>query len=183
MRVRYGMRLGRGLWVGGGFGIFVVYVFSWMIAFALAGAIMIGLLIAYAIGLVIQSLIATRRLHKKLQDDVALFQRIAAKQVKHVEYLSTGRTSPPALWGVYCVEPSYGRPYAKCGQHPRTLRKLWIENRCGTVRELMVLPDKPMANALLDLLQRGVCAVKPSAASVVAGFATNGIPIFRNVQL
>lgn len=182
MRLRYGMRLGRGLWVSGGFGIAVVYVLSWMLAFALASAFMIGILIACAIGLVIQSLIKKRRLRKKHQDEVALFQRIAAQQVEHVEFLSTGRTDPPALWGVYLIEPSYGPPYAKCGQHPGTLRKLWLENRCGTVRELIVLPDKPMAVALLDLLQRGVCGIKPNAASVVSGFAANGMPILRSVQ-
>lgn len=176
------MRLGRGLWVGGGPGIFVVYGFIWMLAAALATTIMIGFLIACAIGFVIQSLIKKRRLRKKHQDDMALFQRIATQQVEHVEFLSTGRTDPPALWGVYSIEPSYGPSYVKCGQHPGTLRKLWLENRCGTVRELIVLPDKPMAVALLELLQRGVCIVKPNATRVCTGFAANGMPILRGVQ-
>lgn len=182
MRLRYGMRLGRGLWVSGGFGIVVVYVLSWMLAFALATAITIGFLIVCAIGLVIQLLITKRELRKKHQDDVALFQRIAAQRVEQVQYQSTGRTDPPALWGVYSIEPSYGPSYVKCGQHPGTLRKLWLENRCGTVRELIVLPDKPMAVALLELLQRGVCNVKPNAARVCSGFATNGMPILRDIQ-
>ena len=182
MRFRYGMRLGRGLWVSGGFGIVVVYVLAWMLAVALATTIVIGFLIACAIGLATQLLINKKSLRKKHQDDVALFHRIAAHQVERVEVLNTGRTDPPALWGVYSIEPSYGSPYAKCGQHPRTLRKLWLENRGGTVRELIVLPDKPMAVALLDLLQRNVCRVKPNAASVVCGFAANDMPVLRSVQ-
>ena len=69
MRLRYGMRLGRGLWVGGGPGIFVVYGFIWMLAAALATTIMIGFLIVFAIGFVIQLLIKKRRLRKRRQDD------------------------------------------------------------------------------------------------------------------
>lgn len=176
------MRLGRGLWVSGGPGIVAIYVLSWMLAVALATAVTIGLLIACAIGLVIQLLIKKKRLRKRHQDDVALFQRIAAHQVEHVEYFSLGRTDPPTLWGVYLIEPSYGSPYAKCGQHPGMLRKLWLENRRGTVHELMVLPDKPMAVALRDLVQRGVFRVKPNATSIVSGFAANDMPILQNAQ-
>ncbi len=179
MQLRYGMRLGHGLWVSGGPGIVAVYVFSWMLAFALGGAIAIGLLIACAIGLVIQSLLKRRRLHKKHKEDVALARRIAAQKVGCIEFLGNGRTNPPALWGVYMIEPSHGLPYATCGQHPAALRKLWLENRCGAVHELIVLPDKPMAIALLELLKRGVCSVKPAAAGVVSGFAANGMPILR----
>ncbi len=182
MRLRYGMRLGRGLWVSGGPGIFVVFGFVWMLAAAFVTTIMIGFVIVCAIVFVIKTLSEYRKLRKKREDDVALFQRIATQQVKHVEFLSAGRTDPPALWGVYSIEPSYGPSYVKCGQHPGTLRKLWLENRCGTVRELMVLPDKPMAVALLQLLQRGVCSVKSNAAKACTGFAANGMPIVRDVQ-
>lgn len=182
MRLRYGMRLGRGLWVSGGFGIVFVYGLFWMLAAALATALAIGFLIVCAIAFVIKILSEHRKLRKKRENDVALFQRIATQQVKHVEFLSAGRTDPPALWGVYSIEPSYGPSYVKCGQHPGTLRKLWLENRCGTVRELMVLPDKPMAVALLELLQRGVCRVKSNAAQACTGFAANGMPIVRDIQ-
>lgn len=182
MRLRYGMRLGRGLWVSGGSGIFVVSVFIWMLAAALATTIMIGFVIVCAIGLIIRSVIEYRKSRKKHQDEMALFQRIVAQRVQHVEYLSTGRTDPPALWGVYLIEPSYGAHYTKCGQYPGALRKLWLENRCGAVRGLIVLPDKPMAVAFLELLQRGVCHVKPGAASAVSGFTANGMPILRNAQ-
>ena len=182
MRLRYGMRLGRGLWVSGGPGIFVAAAFAWMLAAALATTIMIGFVIVFVVGMVIRLLIEKKRLRKKRQDDVALFQRIVAQRVQHVEYLSAVRTDPPALWGVYLIEPSNGPSYAKCGQYPGVLRKLWLENRCGAVRGLIVLPDKPMAVAFLELLQRGVCHVKPGATSVVSGFTANGMPILRNAQ-
>jgi hypothetical protein len=39
-----------------------------------------------------------------------------------------------------------------------------------------------MAVALLDLLQRGVCKIKPRATSVINGAVRNGMPILRNVQ-
>jgi hypothetical protein len=176
------MRLGRGLWVGGGFGIFIVYGLVWVFAAALATAIMVGFVIVCAIGFVIRLVIEYRKSQKKRQVDVALFQRITAQRVQHVEYLRMGRTEPPALWGVYLIEPSHGAHYAKCGQYPGELRKLWLENRCGVVRGLIVLPDKPMAVAFLELLQRGVCHLKPGVASIVGGFTANGMPILRNAQ-
>lgn len=181
MRLRFGMRLGSGLWVSGGFGIILLYAFLWMMAVAFATTIFLGLLIACAILLLIKILIAKKSLHKRHQDDLALFQRIAAKRVQHVQYKSSGSTNPPGLWGIYAIEPSIGPSYVRYGQHPVTLRKLWLENRCGKVRELMVLPDKPMAVALLDLFQRGVCRVKPNATRVCIGF-TNSMPIHRDIN-
>jgi hypothetical protein len=173
------MRLGPGLWVSGGFGIFLVYMLTWMIAISIGALVTIGLLAAWLIGAVILYTIKQRKAREKHEEDVALARRITAQKVERVEYLDGGRTIPPALWGVYMVEPSYGSPYTQCGQHPAALRKLWFENRCGTVRELMVLPDKPMANALLELLKRGVCNVKPTAAGIVRGFTASGKPILK----
>lgn len=182
MRLRYGMRLGRGLWVSGGFGIVVAYGIVWLLAAALATTIMIGFAILCAIGMAIRLSVEYRHFRKQQQDDVALFQQIADRRVKHVEYLGKGRTDPPALWGVYSIEPSTGSPYACYGPHPSTLQKLWMENRCGSVRGLLVLPDKRMAIALLALLQRGVCSVRPNPANAVSGFAPTGMPILRNAQ-
>jgi len=54
------MRLGRGLWVSGGSGIVLVYVFSWMLAAVLATALTIGFLSACVVGLAIQFLITIR---------------------------------------------------------------------------------------------------------------------------
>lgn len=171
------MRLGRGLWVSGGIGIYLIYALTWIIAISIGAVFMIGLLAAWLTGTAIIFAINQRKSREKHKVDVALARRICAQRVGQIEYLDDGCTVPPALWGVYMVEPSYGSPYNQYGQHPATLRRLWLENRCGTVRELMVLPDKPMANALLDLLKRGVCNVKPTAAGIVRGFAANGKPI------
>lgn len=181
MNLRYGMRVGRGLWVSGGPGILVVYVLAWVLAFVLAGAIAIGLLLAGVIILVIQLLIKKNRLHKRHHEDVALAQRILAQKVGGIEFLGNGDTNPPSLWGVYMIEPSHGSHYVCCGQHPTALRRLWLENRCGSVRELIVLADKPMAVAFLELLRRGVCRVKP-AVGIVRGIAENGMPIFRDAK-
>jgi len=204
MSLRYGMRLGRGIGVSGGGGILIFYLFFWMLEFLVLSIIKVGVLIINASGWVIQSSIKERELRKKHQDDLALAQRIeaerqsefmqkheedvtlahriAAQRVNQVEYLRAGRTSPPALWGVYLIEPSCGPSYAKCGRHPNTLKKLWLENRQGTVHELLVLPDKPMAVAATDLLTRGVFIVKPDAVSIVSDFAANGMPILRCAQ-
>lgn len=183
MRLRYGMRLGRGLWVSGGSGIFVAYGLAWLLAAAIATTFAIGILIICVIVLLAHMAIKKRALHKAHSDDVALARRIVAGRVGEITYLGADRTEPQALWGVYFIEPSCGRPYATCGEHPATLRKLWFENRCGKVHELLVLPDRPMANALLRLLQKGVCRVAPTATGIVDGFTAHGAPIVGSVQL
>jgi len=176
------MRLGRGLGVSGGGGILVIHLLFGVLQFSVVTIIKIGFHIVYASGWIIQSSIKKRELRQKHQSDVALANRIAAERVKHVEYLPAGRTDPPALWGVYLVQPSCGQSFAKFGRHPSTLRKLWLENRHGTVHELLLLTDKPMAEAATELLKNGVISVKPDAVSVVSGFAANGMPMLCSGQ-
>jgi len=198
------MRLGRGIGVGGGGGILIFYIFFSVLEFLVVSIVKVGVLIFNASGLAIQSLLNKRMLQQQHQDDlasarqieanrrsdfakvhekdVALAHRITAQLVHQVEYHGASRTSPPALWGVYLVEPSCGRSYANCGPHPKTLKKIWLENRHGTVHELLILRDKPMAVAAVDLLMRGVFKVKPDAESIVSDFAANGMPILRCVQ-
>ena len=181
MSLRYGMRLGRGIGVGGGGGILAFYIFFWILELSVVSIIKIGALLCNVSGWAIQSSLNKRTLGIKRQADLALAHRIAAQRVHQVEYLCAGRTNPPALWGVYLVEPSVGPSYAKCGPHPTTLKKVWLENRQGTVHELIVLPDKPMAVATVDLVTRGVFKIKPGAASIVSDFAQNGRPMLRCV--
>lgn len=182
MSLRYGMRLGRGLGVSGGGGILIIHLLFWVLQFSVVSIIRIGFYVAYLCGWVIQSSVKEKESRKKHQSDVALAHRIAAQRVQHVKYLPAGRTNPPALWGVYLIQPSCGQSYAKCGRHPSTLRKLWLENRKGAVHELLVLSDKAMGEAATELLKSGVISVKPDAVSIVCGFTANGMPVLQSVQ-
>ena len=177
MQLRYGMRLGRGLWVSGGFGIFVIYAIFWMLSIALGAAIFLGFLAVSAIGIAVQHVIDVKRRRTKNEKDVALAFDITKRGVEHVQFTGKGQTNPPALWGVYMVEPSHGSPYFQCGQYPAAIKQAWLENRYGTVRKLMIFPDKPMAETFLDLLKRGVCRVKPVSTGIISGFDKNDSPI------
>ncbi|MCX7175606.1 MAG: hypothetical protein NT159_17100 [Proteobacteria bacterium] len=204
MSLRYGIRLGRSVGMSGGGGVLVFYILSSLLEFSVVTIVKIGVAIIHASGWVIQSIVREREFRKKHQDDlglarrieaerqsklkqlheedVALAHRISAQRVQQIEYLRGGHTSPPALWGVYLIEPSCGSSYAKCGRHPKILKELWLENRQGTVHELLILPDKPMAVAAVDLLTRGVFKPKSNAISIVGSFAANGMPILRRAQ-
>ncbi|MFA6313158.1 MAG: hypothetical protein WCV99_03955 [Sterolibacterium sp.] len=170
------MRVGRNLGVSGGIGILFIHGFFWVLYVAVATIIRITLLVTCAIGVGIQASIKKRELNNKHLEHVALAQRIVSQRVEQIEYLPAGHTNPPALWGVYLIEPSCGSSYSKYGPHPSTLRKLWLENRRGTVHEVIVLHDKPMAAAAVDFLRSGIFKLNPGAKSVVSGFAPNGKP-------
>lgn len=178
MQLRYGMRLGRGLWVSGGFGVFMIYAIFWMLSIALGAAIFLGLLAVSAIGIGIQHVIKEKRRRTLHEKDVALACDVTKRGVKHVQFTGKGQTNPPALWGVYMVEPSHGSPYFQCGKYPAAIKQAWLENRYGTVRELMIFPDKPMAETFMGLLKRGVCRVKRASPGIISGFDKNDSPIF-----
>jgi hypothetical protein len=180
MSVHFGMRLGKGLWMGGGPGVAVLWLLLWLLVLPVA--------IAYFLVLLTASLIsdATRNTSQRKAKQEAKEQsaRVMASALPFSELISLTTpsvgTNRRKLWGAYALVPAIGQACIISGSYPHKLRELVEDNTRGAVLLLGVFDDMSLAKAAVEATRTGVHEVNESNVQRVVGFHADGLPIFNN---
>jgi hypothetical protein len=174
------MRIGKGLWVGGGPGVAVFWLLLWLLALPLA--------LGYFLVLLTISLIsdATRnasvRKEKQNAKEQASLVMASALPLSEVAGSVGGSAVPamPKLWGAYALVPAIGQASITAGPYPHKLRRLVEDNARGAVLLLGIFDDISLAKAAADAVRTGAHEINESNVLRIVGFQTDGSPIVDN---
>lgn len=180
MSGHYGMRIGKGLWMGGGPGVLVLWLLLWAIALPFA---LLYLLVSITASLISDAArsSAQRKAQQKAKEQ-ASHVMASAIPLSELAY-PTGRSKVSGrrkLWGAYALVPAIGQASILTGPYPQKLRRLVEDNARGAVLLLGVFDDISLAKAAADATLTGAHEVDESNVQRIVGFTEDGTPIANN---